>query len=120
MQRLMLKSKIHRALVTATFLDYEGSIAIDPDLLAAADILPGEQVHVLNVNSGARIVTYVIPGTPSSGEIMLNGPAARSAQVGDPVVIITYAPMTDDEARAHVPRGVLVDGKNRPVRVKGA
>ena len=120
MQRTMMKSKIHRATVTATQLAYEGSISIDPVLLEAADILPGEQVHVLNVNSGARLVTYAISGTRDSGEIMLNGPAARSAQVGDPVVIITYAPMTDDEARAHVPRVVLVDEKNRPVRVKGA
>ena len=120
MQRMMIKSKIHRALVTATFLDYEGSIAIDPALLEAADILPGEQVQVLNVNNGSRIVTYAILGERGSGQIMLNGPAARSAAVGDPVVIITYAPMTDDEARAHVPRVVLVDEKNRPVRVKGA
>ena len=119
MQRLMLKSKIHRALVTATFLDYEGSIAIDPDLLAAADILPGEQVHVLNVNTGARLVTYAISGTRDSGEIMLNGPAARGAEPGDPVVVITYAAFDDAEARTHVARVVLVTPENAIARIKG-
>jgi aspartate 1-decarboxylase len=112
MQRIMLRSKIHRATVTATLLDYEGSISIDPDLLEAADIIPGEQVHVLNVSSGARIVTYALLGHRGTGEIMLNGPAARSAQPGDQVVIITYAPMTDEEARAHKPRIILVDAQN--------
>ncbi len=120
MQRIMIRSKIHRATVTATLLEYEGSIAIDPVLLEAADILPGEQVHVLNVNSGARIVTYAILGERGSGQIMLNGPAARAAQPGDQVVIITYAPMDDAEARTHVPRIVLVDRRNAITALKGA
>ncbi|MBP1588825.1 MAG: aspartate 1-decarboxylase [Kiritimatiellae bacterium] len=120
MTRIMIRSKIHRATVTATLLDYEGSIAIDPDLLDAADIIPGEQVHVLNVNTGARLVTYVLLGERGTGEIMLNGPAARDAQPGDQVVIITYAPMSDAEAAAHTPRIVLVDTNNRITAVKGA
>ena len=119
MQRTMMKSKIHRATVTATQLAYEGSISIDPVLLEAADILPGEQVHVLNVNSGARLVTYAISGTRDSGEIMLNGPAARGAEPGDPVIVITYAAFDDAEAQTHVPRVVLVTPENAIARIKG-
>ena len=79
MQRFMLKSKIHRATLTGTDLDYEGSIAIDRDLMDAADMLPGEQVHVLNLNNGQRLVTYVIEAPAGSGTMLLNGPAARLA-----------------------------------------
>ncbi|MBR5626040.1 MAG: aspartate 1-decarboxylase, partial [Thermoguttaceae bacterium] len=97
MQRTMLKSKIHRVTLTDCNLEYEGSIAIDNDLLEAADILPGEQVQVLNVNSGARLVTYAIQAESGSGTIMLNGPAARLGYPGDILVIITYAQYQDSE-----------------------
>ena len=113
MQRMMLKSKIHRATLTATDLHYEGSIAIDKNLLEAADILPGEQVHVLNVNNGNRLITYAIEAPAGSGMMMLNGPAARCGLPGDIVVVITYANFDDLEARRHQPSIVLVDEVNR-------
>ncbi|GMU24422.1 MAG: aspartate 1-decarboxylase [Phycisphaerae bacterium] len=113
MRRLMLKSKIHRATLTGTELNYEGSIAIDSGLLEEADILPGEQVHVLNVNTGARLVTYAIVAPAGSGTVLLNGPAARLGAPGDPVIVLTYCDLEDAEARRHQPRVVLVDGKNR-------
>lgn len=116
MFRSMFKSKIHRATLTATKLDYEGSIAVDKDLLDAADMLPGEEVHVLNCNNGERLVTYLIEAPAGSGTIMLNGPAARRGYPGDTVVLITYASMTDEEARAHKPTVVHVDEKNRMIK----
>ena len=106
----MLKSKIHRATVTAADLNYIGSISIDPALLAAADILEHEQVTVLDVDNGARFETYVIIGGP--GEICLNGAAARLVHVGDTVILLTYAEFEDDELAGHRPRVVHVDGKN--------
>lgn len=109
----MLKSKIHRAVLTGTELDYEGSIAIDRLLMEAADLLPGEQVHVLNINNGARLVTYVIEAEAGSGTIMLNGAAARLGCKGDLVIILSYASMSDDEARSYRPKVVKVDGENR-------
>lgn len=112
MQRFMLKSKIHRATLTGTELDYEGSIAIDSNLIQAADMLPGEQVHVLNVNSGSRLITYIIEAEPGSGTVMLNGPAARLGMPGDQVVILSYCGVPDAEARKLVPRVVFVDEKN--------
>ncbi|MDD4734985.1 MAG: aspartate 1-decarboxylase [Kiritimatiellae bacterium] len=115
MQRIMLKSKIHRAVLTALELHYEGSISIDPLLMEQADMLPGEQVHVLNVNNGERLVTYVIEGTRNTGEVMLNGPAARLGMVGDEVVIITYCQMDVQEAKDYTPRIVHVDDRNRVV-----
>ncbi len=109
----MLKSKIHRATLTGTELDYEGSIAIDRTLLQAANMLPGEQVHVLNVNSGARLVTYIIEAEAGSGTMLLNGPAARLGVPGDLVVVLTYCTMTDEEIAHHKPIVVLVDKNNR-------
>ncbi|MCE5304075.1 MAG: aspartate 1-decarboxylase [Planctomycetaceae bacterium] len=109
----MLRSKIHRATLTGTELDYEGSIAIDRDLLRAADLLPGEQVHVLNLSNAERLVTYVIEAPAGSGTIMLNGPAARLGTPGDKVIIISYTEMSDDEARRWKPKVVHVDEKNR-------
>ena len=114
----MLRSKIHRATLTGTDLDYEGSIAIDRRLMDAASLLAGEQVHVLNVNNGSRLVTYVIEAPAGSGTMLLNGPAARMAVRGDPVVILSYSAMSDDEARAWQPIVVLVDAQNRPVEKK--
>ena len=117
MQRTMLKSKIHRATVTGLELDYEGSIAIDPILLAAADILPGEQVQVLNLQNGERFVTYVIRGKRGTGQMMLNGPAARLAYKGDVIIVIAYAEMDDAEAKTFKATVVKVDAKNRIVKV---
>ena len=110
----MLKAKIHRATLTGTELNYEGSITVDLDLLDKAGILPGEQVHVLNVNNGSRLVTYAITAPRKSGTVLLNGPAARLGSVGDQVVILSYCHVTDAEARKHKPVVILVDGKNRP------
>ena len=90
MNRTILKSKIHRATITGLDLDYEGSITIDEELLEKADILPGEQVHVLNINNGQRFVTYAIAGPRDSGTILLNGPAARLGTAGDKVIVISY------------------------------
>jgi len=112
MQLNMLKSKIHMATLTGTELYYQGSIAIDQDLLDAAGMLPNEQVHVLNVNNGSRLITYTIAGERGSGIIELNGPAAHLGETGDPVVIISYAQMSEAEAAAHTPVVVHVDQKN--------
>ena len=112
-QRFMLKSKIHRAKLTGTELDYEGSIAIDRDLIEAANMLPGEQVQVLNVNNGARLITYVIEAEAGSGTICLNGAAARLGVPGDLVIILTYCVLSDQETNGHKPIVVHVDQNNR-------
>jgi aspartate 1-decarboxylase len=112
--RLMLKSKIHRVALTGTELHYEGSIAIDRNLLEAADLLPGEQVHVLNVSNAERLITYVIEAPAGSGQVVLKGPAARLGVVGDKVVVIGYGMLTDEEARRLKPKVVYVDAQNRP------
>ncbi len=116
--RVMLKSKIHRAHVTDANIDYEGSITIDKKLMEAADILPYEEVHVLNVNNGARFTTYAIEG--EKGEICLNGAAARLAVKGDIVIILSYCHVEDDEARNITPKLVYVDAKNAIVETKRA
>jgi len=113
--RTMLKSKIHRATVTQADLHYVGSVTVDSDLLDAADLLPGEQVAIVDVTNGARLETYVIPGPRGSGVIGINGAAARLVHVGDLVILIGYAAMTDAEARAYAPRVVFVDAANRAV-----
>ena len=111
--RTMLKSKIHRARVTDCNIDYEGSVTIDSNLLKAADILTYERVEILNVHNGARFSTYAIEGNPGSGDICLNGAAARLANRDDIVIILTYHEVPSDEA-AHVkPRMVYVDSRNR-------
>ncbi|MBM3579300.1 MAG: aspartate 1-decarboxylase [Alphaproteobacteria bacterium] len=112
MQLTLLKAKIHRATVTMADLHYEGSISIDTDLLSASGILVNEKVDVLNINNGERFTTYAIPAKAGSGEIKINGAAARKVHVGDPVIIIAYASMTEDEAKRFQPRVVLVDGRN--------
>ena len=112
MIRSMLKSKIHRAHVTDTNIKYEGSITIDKRLMRAADILPYEQVHVVNVNNGARFTTYAIEGAAGSGRVCLNGAAARLAVPDDVVIILAYCDMKDDEARNYRPRIVHVDAHN--------
>ena len=113
----MLKSKIHRAVITQAELDYVGTITIDEQLMEAAGLVEYERVHVVNVNSGSRIETYVIAGQRGSGVICLNGAAARAGQKGDPVIIMAYADMTPDEAAVQRPKVVFVDEKNMPVRV---
>lgn len=105
----VLKSKIHRVSVTEARLDYIGSITIDEDLLDAANILPGERVYIVNNNNGARLNTYTIPGERGSGTICLNGAAARLVQPGDIVIIMAYATMTPDEARAFKPAVIFPD-----------
>jgi aspartate 1-decarboxylase len=111
----MLKSKIHRAVLTDANLNYVGSITIDRDLLEAADILPYEKVQVVNNNNGARFETYVIEGEPGSGQVCLNGAAARLGQPGDILIILSYMQMEEEKAREHKPRVVFVDEKNRIV-----
>lgn len=118
--RTMLKSKIHRARVTETNINYEGSITIDKKLIEEADILPSEQVEVLNLNNGARFTSYAIEGKRDSGEICLNGAAARLAIKGDIVIILTYCQVDDDEARNFIPRLVYVDANNAITETKGA
>jgi aspartate 1-decarboxylase len=109
----MLKSKIHRATVTDADLDYEGSITLDPVLMEAADILPYEQVHVLDISNGSRLTTYVIEGSRGSGQVAINGAAARLVKAGDTVIILTYQEMENEAARACQPRLVYVDENNR-------
>ncbi len=116
MQRIMKKSKIHTATVTGLELYYEGSITIDRNLMDAADLLPGEQVQVVNLNNGERFVTYTICGERGSGAIELNGPAARLAAKGDKVIIISYGNYEDEEAKTLEPIIVFVDGSNRRVQ----
>jgi len=110
--RMMLKSKIHRARVTDANINYEGSITIDRKLMKEADILPYEQVHVLNINNGARFTTYAIEGGKGSGEICLNGAAARLAARGDIVIILTYTQVPEEQTKNHQPKIVHVNEKN--------
>jgi aspartate 1-decarboxylase len=111
MRRRMMKSKIHRATVTAANLNYVGSVSIDTELMRLADILPYEQVAVLDIDNGARFETYAIAG--AAGEICLNGAAARLVSPGDRVILITYADYSSEELVDYVPRVVHVDGANR-------
>lgn len=113
MKRTLLKSKIHRATVTDASLHYEGSITIDPLLMEATDIVEWEQVDVYDINNGNRLTTYAISGKKGSGVICLNGAAARLVQVGDLVIICSYAEYSEDERKEHEPRIVLVNDKNK-------
>ncbi len=113
MQRIMLKSKIHRAKVTAADINYMGSISIDETLLKAADILPNEQVAIYNVSNGQRFETYAVAEKANSGIIQINGAAARLTQPGDIIIIVTYALVDDREAADLTPKVVMVDGQNR-------
>lgn len=117
MEISMLKSKIHRAVITQAELNYVGSVTIDEELMEAAGLYEYERVHISNVNSGSRIETYVIAGERGSGVICLNGAAARSGQKGDHVIIMAYANMTPDEIKTHHPKVVFVNDKNEIVRV---
>jgi aspartate 1-decarboxylase len=113
MIRTMLKSKLHRATVTQADLNYVGSVTIDEDLMDAADLLPGEQVAIVDINNGARLETYVIAGLRASRVIGINGAAARLVHEGDLVIIISYCAVTDAEARTLRPKVVFVDADNR-------
>ncbi|HEX5366802.1 MAG TPA: aspartate 1-decarboxylase [Acidimicrobiales bacterium] len=115
MRRRMLKSKIHRAVVTDANLHYVGSVTVDPDLLEAADILEHEQVAVVDIDNGARFETYTIAGERGSGDLCLNGAAARLVQPGDKVILISYADYDEDEMEGYEPRIVHVDAANREV-----
>lgn len=117
MNRTMFRSKIHRATVTMAELYYEGSITVDKELLDAADILPFEKVQVVNLNTGSRLETYTLEGPSGSGMICLNGPAARLGAVGDEVIIITYTTMSNEEAKKHKPKIVLVDKNNKITKI---
>ncbi|MCC6037750.1 aspartate 1-decarboxylase [Fervidibacter sp.] len=120
MMRILCKSKIHRATVTEANLNYEGSLTLDPLLMEAAGLVPFEQVHVLNLNNGARFETYLIEGERGSGTVCVNGAAARLVQVGDPVIVLAYALVPEDELSDFTARIVFVDEHNRVVRVEVA
>jgi aspartate 1-decarboxylase len=113
MLRTMMKSKIHRATVTQADLHYVGSVTVDEDLLEAADLLPGELVHIVDITNGARLETYTIAGPRGSGVIGINGAAARLVQPGDLVILIGYGQMETAEARTFRPSIVFVDADNR-------
>jgi aspartate 1-decarboxylase len=117
MNRVMLKSKVHRATVTASDLHYVGSITVDPDLLEAADILEFEQVAVVDVDNGARFETYTIAGERGSGEMKVNGAAARLVHTGDTIIVISYGSYTAEDLEAYAPRVVHVDRSNAIVTV---
>jgi len=118
--RTMLKSKIHRAHVTDADLHYEGSITLDPILMEAADILPFERVHVLDITNGARLETYAIEGERGGGEVAINGAAAHLVHKGDLVIVLSYDSVGEEEAQRFLPRLVYVDEGNRIVRLGGA
>ena len=115
MQRQVLYAKIHRATVTDAHIDYEGSITIDADLVKAADMVPGEKVLIANLTNGARLESYVLVGKAGSGEICLNGGAAKYGKRGDLLIIMTFAVMTDEEIKNHKPKVVHVDASNKSV-----
>lgn len=116
MRRHLMKSKIHRATITSADLHYEGSLTLDTELMAAADLVEFEEIQVVNVNNGARFSTYVIPGPAHSGVIQLNGAAARLGMPGDTVILIAYGEYDEDEVKSHRPAVVFVDGQNRIAR----
>jgi len=113
MFRLMLRSKIHRATVTDSNLEYEGSLTVDPLLLEAASILPYEQVSVSNLNNGERFETYVIPGKRGAGDMVLNGPTARKGLIGDKVIVFCYEYFNEEELKTFKPKIILVGANNR-------
>jgi aspartate 1-decarboxylase len=116
--RNMLRGKIHRATVTGANLHYEGSVTVDSDLLERADIIPYQQVEIWNVTNGERFQTYALAGQRGSGVVCINGAAAHKARAGDLVIIASFSPMTDQEARDWVPYCVFVDAHNRPVETR--
>ena len=120
MLRELLKSKIHRAVITDADLNYPGSITIDPVLMRLADIREHEKVQVVDLNNGNRFETYCIPGQPESGEICINGAAARLVHIGDIAIIMAFTWISDSESTGFSPKVVAVDAKNRPQRLAGS
>ncbi len=120
MKRTLLKSKIHRATVTDANLHYQGSVSVDPLLMTAADLLPWERVEIYNLSNGERFATYVIPGRPGAGEVVINGAAAHKAGAGDLVILASYAEYEEAEARRHEPALVFVDDRNRRLEAAAA
>ena len=118
MQRILLKSKLHRVTATCVDLNYEGSCAIDEDLLDAANIVENEQVHIWNIDNGERFVTYAIKGERGTGMISVNGSAARRASVGDLLIIAAFAQVHEDQVATHEPQLVFVDANNRQVELR--
>ncbi len=119
MRRRMLYAKIHRATLTGADVDYEGSVTVDAELLRSADIIPNQAVSIWDVDNGSRFETYAIPGVAGSGVCCVNGAAARLVSVGDRVIIAAFADMEEAEARAHEPKVVFVDERNRMVDTRG-
>jgi aspartate 1-decarboxylase len=117
MLRTMVKAKIHRATVTQADLNYVGSLTIDEHLMELCDILPNEQVHIVNLTNGHRMVTYAIRGERGSGVMCLNGAAARHGQRGDVIIVMTYGHANEGEARNWNPQIVMVDEKNKPIQI---
>lgn len=115
---ILCKSKIHRAIVTDANLNYEGSLTLDPVLMEAAGLVPFEQVHVLNLNNGARFETYLIEGERESGTVCVNGAAARLVQVGDPIIVLAYALVQEEELTEFETRIVFVNERNQVVETK--
>jgi aspartate 1-decarboxylase len=118
MERIMCKSKLHRAIVTQAELYYEGSVTIDADLMDAADIMPYEKIQVVNINNGSRFESYAIEGKRRSGTICINGAAARNAAVGDEIIIITYANYTEEELKSFKPTLILLTKENKIKDIK--
>ncbi len=118
--RTMLKSKIHRAHVTGADLDYEGSLTLDPILIEAADLLPFELVHVLDITNGARLETYAIEGERGCGEVVINGAAAHLVRKGDLVFVLAYGSVSEEEAPRFLPKLIYVDEENKIASVGGA
>ena len=118
MKRTMLKAKIHHARVTETNLDYEGSLALDEELMRAADMLPYEKVHVYNVSNGERFSTYLIKGEKGSGKVGVFGAAAHRARVGDTLIVVSYVILEEEETDFFMPKILLLDADNKIVRIK--
>lgn len=118
MKRTMLGGKIHRAVVTEANVDYEGSVSVDEDLLIAANILPGEVVHIWDVTNAARLTTYAIAAPRGSGAVCVNGAAAHLVAAGDQVIIASFVELEDAEARTWAPKAVFVDSANRPIEIR--
>jgi len=118
MERIMLKSKVHKIVVTETNLEYDGSLTLDASLMEAADIVPNEQIHVYNIKNGKRFITYLIKGARDSGVVGINGASAHKVEVGDLLIIATYVLMEDRETDYYMPKSVLVDGNNKIKQIK--
>lgn len=118
MERIMLKSKIHRATITDANLNYEGSFTIDLDILEAANILPYEKVSIVNINNGERIETYVIPGERGKNQFCLNGAAARKGEIGDLVIVISYCNYNEEDLKSYSPKIVLLNSDNKIKSIK--